>query len=79
VTKQSPDEWRRYVDGLDDDALVEATENANSAGFVRALQDEGYDAAEIDAVLRLFARRWRTLGQVPPAGGYVDLVWLADA
>ncbi len=79
MKKQSTDEWRRYVDGLTDDALVEATENANSAGFVRALQDEGYSPMEIDAVLRAFARRWQALGQVPPAGGYVDLVWLGDA
>jgi hypothetical protein len=78
MTKQTVEQWQKYVDGIPADELVETTENANSVGFVRAMQEEGYDAEEIHRILTLFARRWQKLGQRPPEGGYIDLAWLAE-
>ncbi len=75
--KKSPAEWQSYVDGLSMEELADVTEHANSAAFVHAMSEEGYDADEIHAVLLMFARRFQSLGQVPPPG-YVDLEWLAQ-
>lgn len=77
--RQTLDEWRASVDALSDEELWEAAERANTAAFVDALQERGYAAAEIHEIFTLFARRFRTLGLLPPPDGYVDLEWLAHS
>lgn len=75
--KKSLSEWRAFVEGLSLEDLVDEARKANSAAFMLALRERGYSAQEAHACLELFARRFVALGQIPPAGGYVDLEWLA--
>ena len=75
--KQTLDQWRSYVAGIAAEDLYDTAESANTVEFIQGMQDKGYDAPEIHAVLKLFALRFRALGQVPPQGGFVNLDWLA--
>lgn len=70
-------EWRAYFDTLDEEALWEKASDANSAHFVRALMDEGYTPKELEAIFTALAKRFVTLGQRPPDGGWYDLTTLA--
>ena len=63
-------EWRAYVDALDGDQLIEQARSANSASFVRQLQEEGSSASDVHAVLILFAQRIKATGLRPPDGFY---------
>jgi hypothetical protein len=69
-------EWRSYVGALDGEQLRAQAMAANSTGFVKQLQDEGYAAADITAILTTFAKRLSDAGQVLPTDGYVDLTRL---
>jgi glucan phosphorylase len=63
-------EWRSYVDALDGEQLIEQARSANSASFVRQLQEEGSSASDVHAVLILFAQRIKATGLRPPDGFY---------
>lgn len=70
------EQWQRFVDGLSPEVLFDEASKANSVGFVSAMLEEGYSAEEVSQCLTMFARRFVTLGQMAPQGGYLDLVWL---
>ncbi len=57
-------EWKSYVGKLDGDELRAQAMAANTTGFVRQLQDEGYDAGDIHAILVTFAKRLAAAGTV---------------
>jgi len=63
-------EWRVYVDALDGEQLLEQARSANSASFVRQLQEEGSSASDVHGVLILFAHRLQATGLRPPDGFY---------
>ncbi len=73
-------EWKAFIGELEADPaeLYAAAEAANSAPWVRTMMEKGASAKDVHAVLELFAQRFKALGFVPPAGGYVDLGWLAE-
>ncbi len=73
-------EWERFVEALEADPaeLFAAAQVANSAQWVHTMMEKGATAQDVQAVLELFAKRFKALGFVPPAGGYVDLGWLAE-
>jgi hypothetical protein len=77
-TRTDPAEWKAFITQLDTVELTEAAEQANSPIFVQRMLAQGATAADVQMVLVLFALRFKELGFVPPAGGYVDLMWLAD-
>lgn len=72
-------EWRAYVATLEGEPLREKAIAANSAAFVRMLQEEGYSAGEIHTVLIYLARRFPETGQRPPGEGLYDLGALAES
>jgi hypothetical protein len=76
--KKTTAQWRAHIESLEPGALFQEATHANTAAFVRTLNESGYTAAEIHACLLLFAQRFQQLGHVPPRGGYVDLQWLAN-
>ena len=73
-------EWKRFIKELEADPaeLYAAAEAANSAQWVHTMMERGATAQDVQAVLELFAQRFKALGFVPPIGGYVDLGWLAE-
>ena len=81
-TPQSLEEWKQYVAGMTGPQLLEQALAANTPGFVRILLDEeGYEASEITAVLRMFAEALDAEGQTVPSrseGAYLDLASLLD-
>lgn len=70
-------EWKAYVGTLDGEELRKQAMAANSTGFVRTLQDEGYDPGDIHAILIAFARRMAAVGQRLPSDGYLDFTRIA--
>jgi len=66
-------EWKAYVGKLDGEELRAQAMAANTTGFVRQLQDEGYAAGDIHAILVTFAKRLSDAGQSLPSDGYLDL------
>ena len=70
-------EWRSYVHARSADELFERAADANRAHFVRGLLEEGYSAAEVEAIFVLLARRLKARGRRPPVDGWYDLVALA--
>lgn len=71
------EEWRAHLSALAGEALREKAIAANSVAFVRALQEEGYSAEDIEAILRALARRFVETGQRAPSGGLYDFDALA--
>ena len=70
-------EWKAYVGKLDGEELRKQAMAANSTEFVRTLQDEGYEAGDIHAILVAYAKRMKAAGQQLPTDGYLDLSQLA--
>ena len=70
-------EWKTYVGKLEGDELRNQALAANSTQFVRTLQDEGYAAADIHAILVAYAKRMAAVGQRLPSDGYLDFTRLA--
>jgi hypothetical protein len=69
------EEWAAYIDTLDGDSLRSKAMAANSLEFVRNLEDEGTAPRTTMKILRLFAARFKAVGQEPPgryAGALVD-------
>ena len=66
-------EWKAYADTLTGQALWDAAVSANTMAFVQVLQEEGYEAEQIHAVIHLLAKRFVTLGERAPADGFYDL------
>jgi hypothetical protein len=71
--RQTLAQWQAFVDGLGVDTLIDEAVKANTAAFTNAMLEEGYSAEEVHACIVMFAKRFVTLGQVPPQGGYLDL------
>jgi hypothetical protein len=66
------EEWQAHVSALSGEALVAEGASANSIRFVMVLEEEGYEPADIHAILRMFARRFREVQLRPPQDGLYD-------
>jgi hypothetical protein len=64
------EEWRAHFDALEGESLAHKASLANSARFVRTLQEEGYDAEQVHAILIFLAKRVHAAGLEPPDGMY---------
>lgn len=73
--RQTLAQWQAFVDGLSPETLTDEALKANTAGFTNSMLEEGYSAEEVHACIVMFAKRFVTLGQVPPQGGYLDLAF----
>lgn len=67
------EEWSDYLQTLSGAKLRSKAIAANSARFVKLLEEEGYVAEEIEQIVRLFSDRFLALGEEPPGGGLFDL------
>lgn len=72
-------EWRAYTAALSDEALHQEAAAANSARFVRSLQEEGYSAEEIHGIFIIYAHRFKEQGLRPPSDGLYDYFELMQA
>lgn len=72
------DEWREHIASITAEQLWSKAVSANRTGFVTALRGEGYDMASIEQIFVFLAERFVSLNEVPPRGGYFDLVALGD-
>lgn len=69
------EDWQEYIGSLSGATLRSKALAANSVQFVRVLEGEGYSAADITAILRMFAQQFEHEGQEPPSrveGTYLD-------
>lgn len=77
---QTIEEWSAYVLNIPEDKIVDKAYAANSLSFVKMLSEEGYEAFEIEQILRFFAERLEASGRFVPDGGdgfylsYADLL-----
>ena len=73
-------EWKVYVQSLSGERLWREANAANTPAFMILLRDEeGLPAADITAILTMFARRLVEEGQRPPGkgpGAYLDMAGL---
>lgn len=74
------EEWSLYIQSIPaGDDLEEIAYAANSLNFVQQLLSEGYDAEDVEGILRLFAMRLQAEGMFVPdngAGFYVSYISL---
>lgn len=74
------DEWYEYVQSIPEEKIVDKAYAANSLSFIKQLAEEGYEAMEVEHILRMFAQRLEDFGLFVPDGGegfylsYVDLL-----
>lgn len=80
MNPQTLDEWREYVRSLDADEIYNVAEAAGTMKFSMTLVDEGYEAGEVTAILRMIALRLQELEVAPPRLGkcVIDFRWLAS-
>ena len=68
------EEWQAYLQTLEGADLREKTLMANQPAFIQELQGEGYSAAEIHTIFKWLRERFVQTGQLPPSGGYFELL-----
>lgn len=66
---QTLEEWQTYIDTLDAHDLYQAAFAAGGVRFMQTLIREGYIAADITEIHKMFAVRFLEMGLEPPGVG----------